>query len=203
MDTKTCNKCKITKFQDQFPILKRGAVGKICKECKNEKNNLLKEEKRRCAVCNKIKNLYDFLQTNKRNLCKECSNEKSRKRRENPAIRNNDIERQRIYKQENQEKILFNKAKLRASKNNIPFEITIKDIIIPKRCPVLDIELRIAKNYMTHNSPTLDRINSNLGYVKRNVMVISWRANSLKKDGTIGELRKILSYMERNDPIGN
>ena len=46
------------------------------------------------------------------------------------------------------------------------------------------------------NSPTLDRIDNNKGYVKGNVKVISHRANSLKSSGTILEFTKIIEYIE-------
>lgn len=44
------------------------------------------------------------------------------------------------------------------------------------------------------NSPTLDRIRPDLGYVKGNVIVISGRANRIKSDATIEELRDIASF---------
>lgn len=46
------------------------------------------------------------------------------------------------------------------------------------------------------SSPTLNRVIPNLGYVLENVRVISWRANSLKGDGTLDEMEKVLCYME-------
>jgi repressor of nif and glnA expression len=57
----------------------------------------------------------------------------------------------------------------------------------------------IGDGYQTHNSPTLDRICNGRGYVKGNVRVISWRANSLKRDANIEEIRSILKYMENTE----
>jgi hypothetical protein len=42
--------------------------------------------------------------------------------------------------------------------------------------------------------PTLDRIHNYLGYIRGNVEVISWRANHLKSDSTLDELRKMVRY---------
>jgi len=42
----------------------------------------------------------------------------------------------------------------------------------------------------------MDRIDSTKGYIKGNVKVISTRANTLKGDATIPELKVILKYME-------
>lgn len=46
------------------------------------------------------------------------------------------------------------------------------------------------------DSPSLDRIKPELGYVKGNIRVISFKANSIKNDASIEELRQILQYME-------
>lgn len=45
-----------------------------------------------------------------------------------------------------------------------------------------------------NNSPSLDRIRNELGYVRGNVIVISNRANRLKSDASIEELRDIASF---------
>ncbi len=44
--------------------------------------------------------------------------------------------------------------------------------------------------------PTLDRIIPSRGYVRGNIAVISFRANFLKRDATLDELRKIIRYIE-------
>jgi hypothetical protein len=45
-------------------------------------------------------------------------------------------------------------------------------------------------------TPSLDRIDSSLGYVKGNVWVISWRANHIKTDATLDELRLLVTGLE-------
>lgn len=47
------------------------------------------------------------------------------------------------------------------------------------------------------NSPTLDRINTHLGYVRGNVALICWRCNRLKSDASSDELRMIANWMDR------
>ena len=46
-------------------------------------------------------------------------------------------------------------------------------------------------------TPSLDRINPKLGYVKGNVQVISWRANNIKRDATAEELRLVADFVAR------
>jgi hypothetical protein len=47
-----------------------------------------------------------------------------------------------------------------------------------------------------NDSPSIDRLDSSLGYVKGNVKIICWRANRVKSDATVEELRAILNFME-------
>lgn len=92
-------------------------------------------------------------------------------------------------------------AKARAKKRGIVFDIDASDIVIPTHCPILGIPLfqkqKTHKRDATPNSPSLDRIRSELGYVKGNVQVISWRANNIKRDATPEELRKVADYVNK------
>ena len=80
--------------------------------------------------------------------------------------------------------------------SNIPFDITPEDIFIPQYCPVLGIKLQIG-NGDSDNSPSLDRIVPVSGYVRNNIQVISTRANRIKNDATLVELRCVLHWLER------
>ena len=62
-------------------------------------------------------------------------------------------------------------------------------------CPVFNIKLNTGNRL---NSPTLDRIDNNLGYVKGNIKIISSKANRLKNNGTLEEFKKIIDYIEKN-----
>jgi hypothetical protein len=44
------------------------------------------------------------------------------------------------------------------------------------------------------NSPSLDRIVPEKGYVRDNVLVVSYRANRIKNDATISELQQIAAF---------
>lgn len=87
-------------------------------------------------------------------------------------------------------------AKNRARKQNVPFDLEPEDIVFPEICPVLGIPLLFSKGGRNNNTPSLDRVIPSLGYVKGNVRIISWRANRLKCDATLEELRKLVEYME-------
>ena len=65
--------------------------------------------------------------------------------------------------------------------------------MIPKICPVFGVEIGF---YDKQCVPTLDRIDSDKGYIKDNIQVISFKANRLKNNGTLEEFKKIITYME-------
>lgn len=94
------------------------------------------------------------------------------------------------------ERIIFDRAKSRATKKGIPFDITLDDIVIPETCPILNIPLIRAEGLMTDNSPSIDRLNPSLGYVQRNIAIISNRANRIKSNATAGELLSVAHWME-------
>lgn len=77
------------------------------------------------------------------------------------------------------------------------FTITINDLEIPSVCPLLGIPLTFGKGMKIRESAaTLDRINSAKGYVKGNVQIISYRANRIKNDASLEELKKIGRWAE-------
>jgi hypothetical protein len=92
---------------------------------------------------------------------------------------------------------LFYAAKTRAKIKGLTFTINKEDVIVPDICPVLGILLVTDNDKNSPNSPSLDRIDNNLGYTPENICVISNRANKLKNDATIEELELILKYMKR------
>ena len=107
-----------------------------------------------------------------------------------PVCFNN--ERYLEYSKKYKEKVLLKKAKHRAKQKGLEFNIDISDIIIPEICPVLGIPIHKNSDEKTYtqNSPSLDRIDNNKGYIKGNVMVISYRANHLKNNSNLEEMKK-------------
>jgi len=94
---------------------------------------------------------------------------------------------------------MLKRARARAIKGNLPFDLDIEHIqtLIVPICPVLGVKLNytLVNNTDRTDSPSLDRFNPALGYVKGNVAIISWRANRIKMDATTAELLKITEWM--------
>jgi len=82
-------------------------------------------------------------------------------------------------------------------KKGLPFDLHIEDIVVPDFCPALGIPLYRAKGRKAQgpHSPTLDRLNPDLGYVTGNVMVVSARANQIKSDSTPSELYRVACFV--------
>lgn len=102
------------------------------------------------------------------------------------------------------EKVMWKGAKHRAKVKNIPFTITVEDVqrVWPSdnQCPILHIPLKINEGSAAlPNSPTLDKIRPELGYIPGNIAVISHKANSLKRDETDPQVfRAIADWIEQN-----
>lgn len=122
-----------------------------------------------------------------------------RKRREDPKVREalNRSHRERM-RADPCARMLYT-AKARAKKQGLAFNITRKDIEpLPTHCPVLGVRLRSASNGKSQpNSYSLDRISPRMGYVQGNVAVISHRANQIKNDGTLKELKALIRWLTK------
>lgn len=91
--------------------------------------------------------------------------------------------------------LIWKRIKKKAHSRGLEFSIQAKDIKIPKKCPILDLELKMNKLKPKANSPSLDRIDNNKGYIKGNVKVISRHANFLKSNMTKKQIKKLYEYM--------
>lgn len=99
-------------------------------------------------------------------------------------------------KKHNPISLLFKNAKRRAKQKKLEFTITKEHVKIPEFCPILGIPLH--SNWggsACDNSPSLDRIDSAKGYVPGNVMIISFRANTLKNNATLEELKLVTDFL--------
>jgi len=91
------------------------------------------------------------------------------------------------YRKSNPKKFMVSHARRRALKVGREFTITWEDLPdIPQYCPLLGIEINVWAE-LSHR-PSIDRIDSSLGYIPGNVQIISQRANMLKNNATGIEL---------------
>lgn len=97
---------------------------------------------------------------------------------------------------------LLARAKQRARRDGLEFNLTYNDIVIPEKCPLLGTVLLWGKDIARDESPSLDRLDNSKGYVKGNVWVISHRANTIKNSASIKELETLLVNLKTAAPSG-
>lgn len=81
--------------------------------------------------------------------------------------------------------------------------VLLQTMVLPDVCPILGIKLNYdgtgVEGYTrADNSPSIDRIDSDIGYTANNIAVISWRANRIKNNGTADEHKKIADWMKKH-----
>ena len=133
---------------------------------------------------------------------REANPEKVKEQRRQRYAKNGEKIREAAtqWARDNPRQKMLTAAKGSAARSNLPFNIEFNDIVIPSVCPVLGIPLFFTDGKRTDNTPSLDKIVPELGYVKGNVLVISWKANKLKSNGTAEEHRLIAEYILINTP---
>lgn len=96
----------------------------------------------------------------------------------------------------NPKQYLVGACKKAAKEKGVPFDLTADDFEIPAVCPVLGIALARGTKDRTDASPSLDRIIPAKGYVRGNVIVVSWRANRIKHNASVAELRRVADFYQ-------
>lgn len=97
---------------------------------------------------------------------------------------------------------IYSRLKASAKKRNIPFTLELTDLwemSIPRNCPILGIPLKHNKGKADDNSISYDRIDNSKGYEKGNVIIISNKANTLKRNATKEELKQLAEFYNKDD----
>lgn len=143
-----------------------------CKPCMRDRNNAWQQKHKAERHLGKIESLY-------------------KRRRDDPRY------------------AIWKGCKDNAKQRGIPFHITVDDIVIPEFCPVLGIALKsnMGRGWSVSldekdRSPSIDRVDNKEGYTADNIVVVSFRANRIKSDASVDELRAIARwYGERHDSL--
>jgi hypothetical protein len=165
---------------------------KICLSCKEEFEPMIskrsKREYKNCLACRLLK-------------IERAKEMKGLSLKEREAIweinRKNKISANikfRIYR-------LINHAKVRAKKENLPFDLDAEELCktIESVCPITGLVINFSKiQNGSDDTPTLDRIVPERGYVNGNVKIISNRGNWLKGNLNIEICENIINYLKRH-----
>ena len=151
---------------------------KICLECKKEKPSTQFSYNKKGDV-----------KSGKKEICKQCGANKREILRRNKSWKDDAA------------RVLLNNSKQRAKKSNIEHTLKYEDIKIPEICPVLGIPLKREDKSTWMNAPSIDRIDNTKGYVYDNIIVVSRRADILKKDASINELILLAEFYKQFESI--
>ena len=170
------------------------------------------EQTKTCSACKEQLSIFSF----SKNLsakdglqykCRPCDIQYQKQRREN----NKDkvLEYGREYQQKRREsfeyrlQMLLNASRQRAKLKNREHTITLEDIKelypVDGKCPVFGFDLEFNNTGFRETSPSIDRIDSDKGYTKDNIQIISWKANRLKAYATVEDLEILVAFMKQGE----
>jgi hypothetical protein len=156
------------------------------------------EASKACTQCGIVKPLSEFPRKSasrdgRSACCRICTRKQQKEFR--------DSGKQAKYHRDNphvrQLSTMVANSRRRAKEKNLDHNIDVAYLrsICPSHCPYLGVKLRWEvqdglgmKAKAFHNSPSLDRIDGSKGYVRGNVAIVSYRANTIKQDATEQEL---------------
>ena len=170
------------------------------------------EQIKKCSVCFEEKEISNFDKYSKnfsygdghKGFCKDCRRKRARK----SYNKNKEYRRAcarkggKSWTPEKPRKRGPNRMCTQCMKSarniGVPFSLTPEDIVIPEKCPVLDIPLEFSKDRKRKdNTPSVDRLIPELGYVSENIRVISWKANQLKNDMSLEQCKKMYEFFSQ------
>ena len=216
-ELRICRTCKQEKPLSEFNKDKRHSSGYAtqCKECKRAYDR---------ARYEKVKNNPEFHMKKLQHGAKYRESHKEEIQAYSTVynMRPEVIERKASWYQkkmskmsiEDRLKLMVKRAKDRAEIKNVPFNITWEDVNYVAICPILEIPLNWGETSneggRNIDTPSLDRINPKLGYVKGNVRIISTLANMMKSSATREQIeifcKNIPKYLDSEEivqPIEN
>lgn len=174
---------------------------------------------KRCSNCGEHKPTTDFCKN--RNYkdglqyeCRSCQaryyqNNKERYQKRIAKWRKANPDKYRAYVvksvNKNPQLVKFYQKRSHAKRRGIEFSIKFEDIVWNDVCPILGVELDYTQYSRTKggfypNSASFDRIDPSKGYVKGNVIIVSARANLIKNNASVEELKKITAFYEQLVP---
>lgn len=198
-----CYKCNRSLPEDEFYVRKTTTNGRYsyCRSCnkiachqrfkqRSAREHIVYPDSKTCGHCHIVKPFDQFSKDRSardglHRLCLSCDR---------------DIKRQRVESQPVRGKMrsMLSDAKRRAKKNQIPFSLTL-DWLMEQfgnvtHCPATGIELRWLNQGTCDDSPSLDKVIPELGYVPGNVEMVSRLANAMKRNATPEQLSIFCRY---------
>ena len=146
-----------------------------------------------CSKCGKEKEIHhkeiDGV-IKLRSMCRPCHSStsyKSRKKRANEY--RSQVKSKNEINEESRGYLLWKRAKDRAKKHNLEFNISRNQVVYWLKFGVcqatgLKLNLKFGNEKINPLGPSLDRINPKIGYINGNVRLVCWLFNRAKGDGS-------------------
>jgi hypothetical protein len=198
----------------------------LCKKCrytkKNQEENIWFDSntKKRCIKCGLVKDIGKFYKSkNRKNeldcYCIECVNEsgkqwykdnhdKVQKKHKQWAENNREKMKQMSYEwiKNNYLRHLITKCIIRAKKKDIQSDSI--DILLEYLTPIYEQGICqkcnkkiIARDKSHKNSPSIDRIKPEFGYIVGNVTILCCECNRKKQDNTLEDFKSWINWLEQ------
>jgi len=190
-----CLKCELNKPESEFYLTKKGKLNsRLCRPCKSEHG------KTYYSTTQRLERIRAWRKANPE-LYKAQGERAKTKVRTRRALDSVFDEQQKEAKRLNARKNfitgMVGRARQRSVKYDVPFTITVQDIIVPEFCPLLNVPLILGTKGDYQFSPSIDRLNPLLGYIPSNIRVISTLANTMKNNATHQQLLEFAKNIER------
>lgn len=178
---KTCKECGTSKPHEKFhPHSTKDGRRAICADCANAHRR-----------ADRVKNVEKERQRDReryRTNPERRFNTQKLRAANIERYKANDVRRHAL----DPRKKMLRTARFRAQKHRRECTLVLSDIVVPEVCPLLGIPIFVGSRAVKNNSPTLDRKDSSKGYTPDNVWVVSWRANRIKSDATLEEMKLLI-----------
>lgn len=98
---------------------------------------------------------------------------------------------------------LFNQARIRARQKGLPFDLTREwvegelEVAVANGCPYLGIPILLDCGHADPRCPSIDQFNPGAGYTQDNCIIVSYKANAVKRDASLAELELLTSNVAR------
>ena len=191
MEQILCINCKRLQSISSFYLQKGKPKTDKCKKCMS----VYMKEKYKQGGIEKVRT-YRAENPEWYKKCKDRAEAKrslKRKTDENFREKINQLKRNDLIK--NRKTYMLHRAKVRALKNSLEFTIEVEDIIIPEKCPLLNVKFINGTKGDYLYTPSLDRVDTTKGYTKSNIRVISSLANSMKNCATKEQLNTFIQNL--------
>lgn len=144
---------------------------------------------KQCTKCKEVKPLEEFYNerrysSGKTSACKVCI-----------------YEGQKKYRDKSYFMTTHHNKSSECRRKNIEYNLDAEFLkeIWTGFCPVFGYKLTPRKGRELRSCPNLDRIDPTKGYTKGNVVWLSRKANLIKSDATLEEIKKVVRYLEKFD----